>query len=96
MLAVTIPFHFFSIINNDVLCCSSTVPLFENTGAGSLDQILVAQVGSGDEPGGVIRDQEMPRAGACQRSQDNVTASESNTVLCAREEMTAVKKKQPR
>ena len=38
-------------------CCSSNVPLFENTGAGSLNQILVAQVGSGDEPGGV-RDQE--------------------------------------
>ena len=97
MLAVTIPFHFFSIINNDVLCCSSTVPLFENTGAGSLDQILVAQVGSGDEPGGV-RDQETPRAGARRRSQGNVTASESNTVLCvcAREEMTAVTKKQPR
>ena len=78
MLAVTIPFHFFingiqihSIINNDVLCCSSTVPLFENTGAGSLDQILVAQVGSGDEPGGV-RDQETPRAGARRRSQDIV------------------------
>ena len=96
------PLHFqLSDTNNDIpllfLCCSSTVPLFENTGAGSLDQILVAQVGSGDEPGGV-RDQETPRAGARRRSQDNVTASESNTVLCvcAREEMTAVTKKQPR
>ena len=27
--------------------CSSTVPLIKHTGAGSLDQILVAQVGSG-------------------------------------------------
>ena len=97
--AVTLYFNFH--INHDnpllFLCCSSTVPLFENTGAGSLDQIHVAQVGSGDEPGGA-RDQETPRAGARRRSQDNVTASESNTVLCvcAREEMTAVTKKQPR
>ena len=56
MLAVTVTvvhsyiLHF--LFNNDVpllfLCCSSAVPLFENTGAGSLDRILVAQVKSGE------------------------------------------------
>ena len=44
--------YFIFLFNNDVpllfLCCSSAVPLFENTGAGSLDQILVAQVKSGE------------------------------------------------
>ena len=42
--------------------CSSTVPLFENTGAGSLDQILVAQVGSGAGRGGAHDDQDKKHA----------------------------------
>ena len=49
-----------------LLLCSPTVPLlflycvplFENTGAGSLDQILVAQVGSGAGRGGAHDDQD--------------------------------------
>ena len=62
--------------------CSSTVPRFENTGAGSLDQILVAQVGSGARRG-AHDDQDKKHARAAQGR--NVTASESNTVLCVRE-----------